>query len=167
MKWWNHDIFPYLPLWQVWLPVAHSSSSLHSCLSSITLPVGHVHWKLPTVFVHSPPLHSPGIASHSSMSMHLPVWTFLRKPDWQSRREGHRVQGWPQATPGVSSGNISINNIYLLSLLRKVRVFPCPNLLKKWSKLSWPNLNQNLEFRHGVNSVSSSWNIYYFFEAKF
>lgn len=36
--------------------------------SAISCPSGQTHWKLPSVLTHSPPRHSRGFLSHSSMS---------------------------------------------------------------------------------------------------
>jgi len=47
----------------------HSSISLQDWLSGVSSrPGGHSHLKLPRVFTHLPPLHNPGLASHSLIS---------------------------------------------------------------------------------------------------
>ena len=66
------------------------------------LPSGQMHSKEPISFLHSPPRHNPGMASHSLISMHFPVWTFFKNPGWQDNFSGQLSQGCPQALPIVA-----------------------------------------------------------------
>ena len=57
---------------------------------------------LPIEFLQCPPRQSPGIASHSLISIHFPVCTFFKKPILHESFSGQLSQGWPQAWPMVA-----------------------------------------------------------------
>ena len=84
------------------LPAINATVFSKKFIHKKILPSGQMHSKEPISFLHSPPKHNPGMASHSLISMHFPVWTFFKNPGWQDNFSGQLSQGCPQAFPIVA-----------------------------------------------------------------